>query len=258
MTLLEFVADQLIGPPAYRGPDYSMYRCPFHHDTRPSFSVRPPHPDYPTKFKCWSCQRLGDEYDLLKHFRPELDYDGCRELLEKWRAEFNARGPAGSALLASLPSGTGSQALRASAGSRRLGCRVGGSRYNSTNYAFEPPTEAAADEVGRPTSPLDEEGISRLAEAARVLRVCAAARVPPAVLAANLEVQIWFLKTEREHVEVCADPEHCDDRVCRAARGLRPLTDDEVRAGSYRVDGHKKKKPRSRRSNHARPPAGRP
>jgi hypothetical protein len=40
----------------------------------------------------------------------------------------------------------------------------------------------------------------------------------------------WCIESEQQHLAECEDPE-CDARVCRAARGLPPLTEAEIKAG---------------------------
>jgi hypothetical protein len=63
----------------------------------------------------------------------------------------------------------------------------------------------------------------------------------------DADFEAWRQETDRQHLAECQDPEHCDDAPCRKARGLPPLTREEIRAGLYRVDGHRLKKPTMQR-----------
>jgi hypothetical protein len=62
-----------MGPPVRN----RTWRCPFHSpDSNPSFVIRPPkrRPNgtwYPIKYRCFSCDEWGDEWDLLLHFYPQ-------------------------------------------------------------------------------------------------------------------------------------------------------------------------------------------
>lgn len=86
MTLLEFVCHKLLGKPEAG----SCWRCPYCDSSGPSFSVRPPKPGKPVKFKCHRCLVWGDEFDLLRHFYADEGYSLRRLRLQDLRAEWEA------------------------------------------------------------------------------------------------------------------------------------------------------------------------
>ena len=84
-TLLEYVCEQLMGPPVSRSCGRAVWRCPRHEDNHPSFNTLPPKDGCKDRFRCWSCGFWGDVHDLLIEFRPELkgQYpERCRILAE--------------------------------------------------------------------------------------------------------------------------------------------------------------------------------
>ncbi len=88
MSFLEFVCTKLMGKPAYG----SMWKCPFHDDHSPSFSVRPPKAGHRIRFKCWGCGAWGDEHDLLRLFYPREDYGQRLNRIAELRREYEAAG----------------------------------------------------------------------------------------------------------------------------------------------------------------------
>lgn len=88
MTFLEYVCERLMGPPDGADGNTPTWPCP--KCDHPRWHVRPHQPHYRDRFSCWSCQWWGDEHDLLKHFRPRLDFGERCQLLEGWRKDFAA------------------------------------------------------------------------------------------------------------------------------------------------------------------------
>jgi hypothetical protein len=91
ISFLEFVCEKLMGPPI----SSRSWRCPFHEDNTPSFSVNPPKQRdngtwYPVKFRCHagSCGRFGDEWDLITHFKSDRTYGFQLKLWNGFRAEY--------------------------------------------------------------------------------------------------------------------------------------------------------------------------
>ena len=91
MTFEEFIAEQLMGPPAFTRSqgESSYWHCPFHDDSHPSFHSLPPHPKYKNRFKCHPCGKLVDVFDLLQRFFPHEHYGDRLHRLNEWRQEFD-------------------------------------------------------------------------------------------------------------------------------------------------------------------------
>ena len=133
-SFLEYACRKWLGPPAKTSGDVCYWKCPFHDpDAHPSFHVMPPHEDYAVKFKCHPCDAWGDEFDLLKQLRPQLNFDGrlrvVRDLEDEYEALCNANPP--SSRLRQQPppddGSTPSQLLTSSKSSKRY------NRLNDTN-----------------------------------------------------------------------------------------------------------------------------
>jgi hypothetical protein len=96
VTFLHFLVERHLGRPSAGG----LWHCPFHDDTNPSFSVRPPKGDHKIRYKCWGCGAWGDEDDFLKRYLGVKDYEERLHLLEQLRQEYEAqaarRGAAGT------------------------------------------------------------------------------------------------------------------------------------------------------------------
>ncbi len=69
-TLLEYVCERMMGPPAFRSGNRSFWSCPQHEDANPSFSTLPPAKGYKDRFRCFSCGFWGDEFDIIKEVHP--------------------------------------------------------------------------------------------------------------------------------------------------------------------------------------------
>jgi hypothetical protein len=89
-TFLEYVIERYLGPPAYRGVDYSMWLCPFHNDHKPSFATRPHKKEFKDRWTCYGCGERGDELDFLKLYHPKEDYNARLERLRKLWREYDA------------------------------------------------------------------------------------------------------------------------------------------------------------------------
>jgi hypothetical protein len=198
MTFLEFVCRKVLGPPAYG----SMWHCPFHDDSSPSFSVRPPKPGYRVRYKCWGCGAWGDEFDLVKWSHPGEDYDRRLERVAALRAEYEQ--------------GHGDDRAGGAGGFPSRG-------PGSTRPAPEDDPSAIAAAYAS----LSHGERMKLAAAAAIARE---RKVSVGGLARYCHDTLeWFAETDRRHFESCDDPA-CEAIVCRAARGLPPLTREEIAA----------------------------
>ena len=88
MTLLEFVCEQLMGPPVSQSSDSSTWQCPRHEDNHPSFHTLPHKPEFKDRFKCWSCDFWGDVFDLLREFFPDENFSQHQLRLAVMRRDF--------------------------------------------------------------------------------------------------------------------------------------------------------------------------
>ncbi len=303
-SFLEYVAQRLMGRPV----SGSCWRCPFCDSRGPSFSVRPPKPGYPVKYKCFRCGEWGDEYDLLCEFYPEDDYARRRERVEQWRQKYergaysyrgahsvNTAFPGqgihdvnlrdvglvwanlmdefrkdgiGATFALQIVIQFADHAHHKNARTEALlSCwhaqeyqRVQDEiRHRCRHLPFFRWPEAAQDqfllacarEEAQNMRILDREleaveaAIADLLKtlhddetdepfALRVLTRCESHCDPygvsvEALLAYWNDFERWDSESDQRHLAECNDPD-CDARICRAARGLPPLTKEEIEA----------------------------
>jgi hypothetical protein len=83
MTLLEYVAEKLLGP----SDRYGYWDCP--RCGKHKFHCKPHKPPHPDKFKCFACDFWGDEFDLLRHFFPGEKYRQLETRLHGFQLEYD-------------------------------------------------------------------------------------------------------------------------------------------------------------------------
>lgn len=207
MTFLEFVARTLMGPPVCG----RMWHCPFHNDRNPSFSIRPPKAGYEVKYKCWGCEAWGDEMDLLKLFYPR---EGYGERLERrrnlWMEYVKTQDDGDNQPTAqpplSLPSG----------------------KQRGAKKPVDPGAVCLA--FNDLQSFLRQENPDHLELLVKTLEVCRENRCTVESLVKYWRrFERWIEQTDREHRRTCNDPD-CEAIVCREARGLPPLSAEELKA----------------------------
>jgi hypothetical protein len=215
MTFLQYVAERLMGPPARRSATYgeSYWCCPFHNDTHPSFHTLPSKPEFKDRWCCFGCGMRGDEADLMRELMSGEDWPRRRARLMEWRQDYERECEQATTSEHLLP-GTGRRS-DSTPDARQEECAI---KLAENALADLTDAECSAlialkDKVG------DEVSLDLLA------RVCRRFRE-------------WFVQGNAAHRAEGRDPAHCDDAPCRAARGLPPLTLEQIRAGQYRVDGH--------------------
>jgi hypothetical protein len=78
-TLLEYVAERLMGPPSRRGGSYgeSYWCCPFHADDSPSFHTLPHREGERDFWRCFGCGSYGDIRQLMRGLR-QRGHPECR------------------------------------------------------------------------------------------------------------------------------------------------------------------------------------
>jgi hypothetical protein len=205
MTFLEYVCRRLMGPPV----SGSCWRCPFCDSSGPSFSVRPPKPGYPVKFKCFRCGEWGDEYDLMKLCHPNGGFSERRNRLDQWRQDYERdtpilhRGPGSTQTVNQQPHIHCDEPGNVELAWANL---IGELRDEVTGEAF------ALQLLNRVKEHCDQNHVSM-----------------EALLAYWNDFERWAVESEERHRAECDDPD-CDARVCRIARGLAPLTPEEIEA----------------------------
>ena len=240
MTLLEFVAEQLMGPPAYRsGGGRSTWSCPRHDDNHPSFSTRPHLEGYKDRFQCFSCGFWGDELDLLKEFYPGEGYGERLARLNAMKINHEAEHP---------PEPQSETAVFSYRGGERDTTER--PRYwGDVSDAWADFREQVA--AWETSEALAVQILVALRDRCRRERV---AMVDVTDLWENFES--WKVKSDLRHLWGC-DDEDCDARVCRIHRGLDPLRPEEVEAGKReRAEAKRKQKERVRRAIKKHPVSG--
>ena len=208
MPLLEFVCKRLMGPPVCG----SCWRCPFCDSSGSSFSVRPPKGDYAIKFKCFRCDRWGDELDLLEHFYPDEDKSQICARWTKLRHQHES----------ARPESKSSFSLRGTGHTRSVG------QQHST-YRDDPQDVALVwSDLGDEFRDDDEISNALLVRVLTpIVERCEASNVSvPTFLKYCQDFEDFIRKSDQQHLAGCDDPE-CEADVCRVARGLRSLTKAE-------------------------------
>ncbi len=202
MSFLEYVCQQLIGPPL----SGSCWRCPFCNGGNSSFSVRPPMANYPVKYKCFRCDAWGDEFDLLKFYFPNEDFSQRKERIARMEEAYQA-------------------------GDFALSLRGPGSKPLQNPYDRDPRLDEFSDEadegVGEllrqfDASPDDLLMVAKLVRyCGKALSICARHSLHPLGFAGRCEYEAWSREALIEHAAQCADDDCGND--CRKLRGLPPL-----------------------------------
>lgn len=221
MTLLEYVLARLAGPPRkINGTFYWL--CPFHGDTNPSLTTLPHRAGYKDRFRCHACGAWGDEFDILRLYFPNEKYPQHRDRLDDFRLlyERSNQMPIAETAIPYLSPGM-----------------TRDERDRILDEEFSPAADTAIERIlaflDEPANP--QLANDRLADANSLrvieyaLRACHDAGLHPLALAGRCAGESWFRTVEQEHLDECDDPE-CDTIMCRAERGLPPLTKAELKA----------------------------
>lgn len=199
MTLLEFACEKLLGPPnACRGDGQSEWACP--HCGGEKFHTYPHKDSFKDRFRCWSCLFRGDIFDLLKEFFPSENYGDQLARVADWEVEFAAEAKANPTRVKPPAFSSGETGIH------------GADEWQSLQDAYENLTQE------------EREG------AVKALAAASREKVSLQALALLCDHKLWIEQIKAEHFKECTDAE-CDAIVCRAARGLPPLTQEEIKAG---------------------------
>ena len=247
-TFLAFVLD------IYLDRDGQYWACPLCQRTNGSVSVNEPLKDHAIKCRCRSgwCEwpvpgrGYGDEYDVLRWFHPGVKFPGLKvlrlELWNKWnalRAESVGR------------TGSGASGPGATAGVARLAPYI---LPHGERNRYEQEFDGAVAEVwaalrpafpspDRPTPRAEYDQFARMVETGYFAD---RGRVfTDAVLSYWLSFVEWVEAFDSRHLAECDDL-GCDTIVCRAARGLPPLTEAELEPGRIAGAARRERKRRER------------
>jgi hypothetical protein len=212
MTFLQYVCEQLIGPPtSSRSDGQSHWSCPRCGSWK--FHTKPHKPEYRDRFKCWPCDWWGDEADLLLHFHPREDYGARQDRLASLREDYDREMGRGAAAGHSGPSSG----------------PVGGPPSSSPGEAGSPRTKVDRRSLEVAWADLTKDERELLADALTVLENKVSGVDFYALMEYCLAAENGFRLSSQQHLEWCQDPE-CDAWICRAARGRPPLTQEEIDA----------------------------
>lgn len=84
-TFLQYLVERLMGPSEFHKGE-QRWTCPW--CGHRGFHIRPDKPEFKPRWSCWHCGQWGDEFDLIAHFRPRLDYGQRLLLLDDLRREW--------------------------------------------------------------------------------------------------------------------------------------------------------------------------
>jgi hypothetical protein len=215
MELLEYIVYRQLGEPIkVVGRGESYWACPGCGSEK--FHTLPYKPEYPHRTRCWCCQLFdGDAADFVGRFDSTLRYYGQKcDRVGKLREEYERVGvdlPWGGRSCLGSASAAGSGTRSSSGDAGGLG-RVVSKR-------------ALADVW----SELTEEETSLLLSARALMDRKANGLDFHALTDFLAHWDEFFARTDQAHAECCNDPD-CDARVCRAGRGLPPLTREDIEA----------------------------
>lgn len=213
-SFLEYVFCRLLGPPV----SGNSYRCPYCEDLKPRLMINPPRAGCKIKFRCHRCQMFGDEHDVLK-LVGVYNYTDRLVKLKELRAEYEAAVNAATETGAAIPAGVGPAVPPSpgEAGSQVAvrprypdDCGLPGD-WRSVDAAFANVTEDERQAILKAYEVTRREKVSFIALAVSCM-----------------DFENFVKRTDEYHLAECDDPD-CDTRVCREARGLPPLTRDEIR-----------------------------
>jgi hypothetical protein len=205
-----------MGPPL----SGSCWRCPFCDSSGSSFSVRPPLPNKPVKYKCFRCNVWGDEHDLLKLFHPELNYPGRRRVLARYRDQYEAAQTVPEAVPTHPTPRPQTPGAAYPSGDR--GATAGPPERTDE---FSPRADLLRAEIAGHIRAavaalrLDDGALAALWElCGRVLHVAALAGLSPETLSARCLFEAAVALHESQHRAECKDA-GCEWACCRLARG---------------------------------------
>jgi hypothetical protein len=160
----------------------------------------------------------GDAADLLKEFFPGEDWPRRRVRLEQWQQEYEREQATQSV---KEPSSTPSHA----ASGHRRGLSSSSGEWAGRGGIEDPRL------IEKAFKQLSQSKIKTLYEAVKIAKGMKVNLEAIAYFAYHScrEMEKWIEESNQRHLASCTDPA-CDAVVCRAARGLPPLTKEEIEA----------------------------
>jgi hypothetical protein len=229
MTLLEYIVSEYLGPP-YKVDSYGQawWVCPMCTKVN-KFHTRPHKPQqYPDRVSCYRCNWFGKEDHFLQLMHPDEKYPAILNRLDDLREEYEEQGKANMALVADGKEPTPAGATPTAPSEPRV---LEISMPGLGGIARE--DEALVRKVFNAMSDEELNACFTIAEAAK--RHSDHGRV------VDITVLVWWVyhtinerlrlqaAEEQRHTTHCEDPDHCN--TCRKARGLEPLTIEQIRFG---------------------------
>lgn len=231
VTFLEYVMEQLLGPPIRRLSDGESY-WPCVTCSSENLHTLPHRPEkYKDYAKCWSCGVLLDLGDVLRVYYPGELWPQHKQRIEQYKAQYAklkaAQGEAKddtAPAIHFLPRGRG----------RPVNVYMEGADLVSDQETSQEADAALAELLaklpgGQDEFPGPKELRDALASARAVLMVCSKYQLHPQALANRCAAEAWYRSGEVWHLSRCKDPS-CNAIVCRRRRGQPPLTGDEAQA----------------------------
>lgn len=191
---LETVIAHYIGPPHARigSDDRAAWYCPFCDSSNPRLQIKPPDGKRKTRWKCFRCERWGDEFDFLRNMFPERNYEWRMDTLDQLKEGKQV--------------GNDSEYMTARQEEHRQDMlRAAWAEWRQHEF-----DERRLEYMVLEAEHYEAEGITALD-----------------ILEFQHEAERWILKHTQEHYMEC-DDEECDDAICRFGRGLEPLTPEEI------------------------------
>jgi hypothetical protein len=148
----------------------------------------------------------GDEADIVKEFYPNEDWRRRRVRLDELRREYQRQTKPSQQAPVNLRGGPGSQGPKPA------------------------PKPDDMNEVGWAWADLTKHETDTLIAARAVMQDKAKGISFESLAEYCVSFETWIRESEQRHLAECIDAD-CDAFVCRAARGLPPLTKDEIEAG---------------------------
>lgn len=192
MTLFEYVLRKYIGTPA----PGNKWAClnPNHPDSNPSMGIQPPTAAGKVRCKCYACGFYGDVYDILKILHPLESFPEQQLRVRDLQNELTA--------------------MQGNNGSFSQGTPE--ARHKAT-------VSVVAGNIWA-----DYRDIDGFESSLRLIERCKRDGITVEdVIEYDMKHRRSMDEMERNHILECDDPE-CDACVCRNARGLPPLTPEEI------------------------------
>jgi hypothetical protein len=201
------------------------------------------------RWACHKCSEKGDLYDLLRALRDQGVPEAAGGFLEHGKLLAKLEDDYRKGVVNSSSSGMVSPRVAR----RVVNNRLPRTRSSDTDLAGVEPgyrrgEEKAAARAWSAMTPAQRQALYDLLAVSvehgtnlgAVVRHLARGRLSAwRQQQEEAALRAYLAERDAQHVAECRCPDRCDDAPCRRARGLRPLTIQEIRAGLDQYDGHR-------------------